>query len=530
MKVITYRLTLLEPTLVTALDGDPNSAVAFDYLPGSVLRGAIIGRYLRGKNVDPDKVVTDTDARRLFFNGTRYLNGYPLNDEKRTLPTPQSWQRKKGEETPLYDFAVEPPDDDEKQWQGISTPFCLLTDASVRLTHPERLITVHTRRTRRFGRAMPRNKIKRDETEGAVYRYDALARGQTFEAAIFCDTDADAATLLPLLAGEATLGGSRSGGYGRATFHDAKPAPATWREAGCELNPDADGKFIVTLLSDALLRDANGQFVVDPCGVTAALSVGLGGITLTLHKNKTFLRGQAIGGFNRKWGLPLPQALAVAMGSVFVYDKPNCAVSKLRELEAQGIGERRAEGFGRVVVNWHTEEKWEVAKPDDTTPGAVTITDAASRAVAESMVKRMLRQRLDAALTQRANDLGKHVKEPKNSQLSRLRMVLHDALRQSPTEGRTRLTRYLDNLEKRKNTRKQFTRDQVAGKGLLDWLKERVANESDVWSKIGIDQNRMPKIGANVPAELTATLAYEYNLRLIDGVLARAAKERRGDN
>ena len=39
MNVINYQITLLEPTLVTALQGDPNSSVAFDYLPGSVLRG-----------------------------------------------------------------------------------------------------------------------------------------------------------------------------------------------------------------------------------------------------------------------------------------------------------------------------------------------------------------------------------------------------------------------------------------------------------------------------------------------------------
>ena len=49
MKVINYRIDLLEPTLVTSLQGDPNSAVAFDYLPGSVLRGILIGKYLGSK-------------------------------------------------------------------------------------------------------------------------------------------------------------------------------------------------------------------------------------------------------------------------------------------------------------------------------------------------------------------------------------------------------------------------------------------------------------------------------------------------
>ncbi|NJP11254.1 MAG: hypothetical protein HC866_18730 [Leptolyngbyaceae cyanobacterium RU_5_1] len=30
-KVLTYRIELLQPALVSALDGDPNSAVAFDF-------------------------------------------------------------------------------------------------------------------------------------------------------------------------------------------------------------------------------------------------------------------------------------------------------------------------------------------------------------------------------------------------------------------------------------------------------------------------------------------------------------------
>ena len=96
MKTIIYRLTLLEPVLVTALDGDPNSAVAFDYLPGSVLRGALIGQYLRVNNISPKQFNAGNDEiQRLFFNGgTRFLNGYPVERNQRTLPVPESWQSK----------------------------------------------------------------------------------------------------------------------------------------------------------------------------------------------------------------------------------------------------------------------------------------------------------------------------------------------------------------------------------------------------------------------------------------------------
>jgi CRISPR-associated protein Csx10 len=536
VKVITYRIHLLDPILATSLEGDPNSANAFDYLPGSALRGALIKKYLRANNLTWAQFdANEATVQRLFFNGTtRYLNGYPVEENQRTLPVPQSWQREKGKDEEFFDHAVELPNDDETQWQGISNPFCLLFDPDednednrtpVRWIQPDRLISVHTARDRNYGRART--------DSGAIFRHEALQAGQTFEAAILCDQDSDAALLLPLLNGEAKLGGSRSASYGRVCFESAQEKQ-TWREVDGSLQLDYEGKLIITLLSDALIRDANGQQVVDSAAMTTALSTALGSITLTLDVERTFLRGIPLGGFNRKWGLPLPQSLAVKMGSVFVYDAPTGGANALRlaleRLEQSGIGERRAEGFGRVAINWQTAEKLKKNERSFTRPPAKAITQNGSLAIAQQMAGRMLRQRLDIALTAKANDLGKQVKGPKNSQLSRLRLIIHDALRQEPTAGRQRLNQYFDSLQDRQTTRKQFSRDRVAGKGLLEWMRERAADESSIKPIFDEARDTLPTIGANVSATLTAGMIYEYNLRLIDAVLARAAKERKGEN
>ena len=62
MKAITYQIRLLEPALVSELAGDPNAAVAFDYVPGSVLRDVFIEQYLKTHpGVD---AATDDEARR----------------------------------------------------------------------------------------------------------------------------------------------------------------------------------------------------------------------------------------------------------------------------------------------------------------------------------------------------------------------------------------------------------------------------------------------------------------------------------
>ena len=46
MKAVVLRIKLLQPLLVTRPGaGEENSSEAYSFIPGSVLRGALIGRY-----------------------------------------------------------------------------------------------------------------------------------------------------------------------------------------------------------------------------------------------------------------------------------------------------------------------------------------------------------------------------------------------------------------------------------------------------------------------------------------------------
>lgn len=544
MKVIAYRITLLEPALLTALEGDPNESVSFNYIPGSVLRGAVIGKYLRARNLKTLDAAEE-QVRRLFFDGTtRYLNGYPLDrQKKRALPVPLSWQQdkkavsKQTEKCPasIYDFAIDEQPEDVEQPQGVKAPFCTLAEDRVRLVSPERQLSIHTARNRRYGRAIRQSSNVAEEPSGAVYRYEALAGGQTFEALILCDHEEDAELLLPLLKGEVFLGGSRSAGYGRAKIHDVKLAPAGWREVDGELVVEVDGKLIVTFLSDALLRDENGQFTTDPGVVTAALETKLG---IKLEMLQAFLRWEIVGGFNRKWGLPLPQALAVKMGSVFVYRLRGdscCDPARLLELEAKGIGERRAEGFGRLAFNWHTEERLEVEPQGSPEAMVRTISGEESKTIAERMVARVFQRRLEGKLVARAvkladflaGDRDKVRKLPSNAQISRLRNIIRNELmKENPDPQRVR--DFLRDIESRKPSRKQFEKARVEGRSLLEWLKDTL-NQTDpgTWRQLlGISGRDIPELGGVEP-DINDSFRIRYILHYIDAVLAYALKQKR---
>jgi CRISPR-associated protein Csx10 len=118
MKAITFVLETQQPVLATSFQGDPNSDVSYPFIPGSMIRGALIGRYLQRYGLQDGDILTDETVRRLFFDGkTRYLNAYIYQEQQRTLPLPHSWKKEKNDElsknksVKFYDFSVE--EDDE---------------------------------------------------------------------------------------------------------------------------------------------------------------------------------------------------------------------------------------------------------------------------------------------------------------------------------------------------------------------------------------------------------------------------------
>jgi CRISPR-associated protein Csx10 len=544
MKIISYYITLDEPVLVTALEGDPNTAASFAYLPGSVLRGAIIAAYMRQNRL---KELDDTDetVRRLFFDGqTCYLNGYLTDrEDQRSLPRPLSWQqekeaqRKETEDNPagLYDFAYEKQDDapqEPKQWKPPKKPFFSFakTNGKIRWLSPDKTLAVHTQRDPVMGRSTTER--------GAVYQYESLAAGQTFAAAILCANDTDAETLSGFLDGSYNLGGSRGAGYGRVQF---QTVPTTnEREMPSEIDVESNGRFTVTCLSDLILQDEQGQFQADPELAKAALEQKLKCDLRWFESDRpvAFMNGTHLGGFNRKWGLPLPQVKAISMGSVFVFEPPDCAIEQLQTIEAQGIGLRRAEGFGRIAFNWQTEGEWFVEGyvPGEQ-PTAISLAVGTSEGqLAQMMVNRLFRQQLDAELAVKANGLAKKLLV-QNSQLSRLRQVVQDELHKRPSESdpsapekiskaQTRLLKYTEKLRKRAVTRKQFDRARIDNQPLLDWLDERVQDKSTIEV---IQPVVVPAIG-ETNGSWTDAIRYEYNLRLVDMTLAYCLKQGTEDN
>ena len=503
MKAITYVVRLLEPLLVSQAEaGEENSAVGLSFIPGSAIRGALVTRYLHA-HPSADLAV-DLTARRLFFDGTVcFLNAYPYCQGRRTLPRPQSWFTEKStssdERATLYDWAVHPDRALTQPKAPANAEFCLAADSSQVVCYESpRQVNVH----------ISLENANRRGPENKVYRYDAVAPGEVLSGAIVADGNTDLAPLRELLKlGEISFGGSHLAGYGQALIEKIKEDD-DWQEYAPG-SIDKDGRLVVTLLSDAILRNENGQVDGDVDGALAA-TMGIA----ELKAIAAYRRVRMAAGFNRKWNLPLPQSWVIQAGSVFVYQAGAFDADQMRQQVSLGIGERRTEGFGRVAVNWHTQPVLQRVpfKPDP-------LPDVALSPASQVLAKQMAQRRLQLLLERRLAEAVARLKLsalPQNAQLSRVRAATQQSLASHS------LTPIVDHMAGLKGAREQFEQARVDGTSLSNWINERAIRQ-DVEAQI-LEGSNLPQV-AGETAVLTAELRADYTARLIDGVMKKAAKQ-----
>jgi len=511
MKALIFNLELLEPVLATQPEsGEENSSTTFGFVPGSMIRGALIRRYLNGKS--PATLAQDEQARRLFLDGSVcFLNAYPYHaaSKQRMLPRPFSWLVAKedanNKQAKIFDFAIHE-DEGLGNSKNPSGDFCIRDQDTVELDSTATQINVHN------ASDDPNLKAAGNST---VYRYQAIAAGEVLSAAILSE-HADLLKLLqPLLEGEIGLGGSHTAGYGRVKIVVDETAPEEWHEY--ERGGDLTDRVVMTLLSDAILRNQSGQVAADLDQALQAVAT----ISPLAHK-AAFRRLRLVGGFNRQAGLPLPQEWALQAGSVLVYPANAFDNAKLNALVERGIGERRAEGFGRIAVNWFTQPQLQRhALTEPRTFAKPVKLSSESEKLAKQMAQRQLRTLLENQLVWAVNRAEVN-RPPQNAQLSRVRSAVQQVLLSTDSGQPKNLDQLTQLLGSLKGAREQFERARVNQEPMLDWLKKRVV-DLDVQAQFSIGEN-LPTV-AGKTAEITPDLAVEYTARLIDGVMKKATKQ-----
>ena len=520
MKALQYKLELKSNVLIPRVaSGDPNSYSSLLHIPGSVLRGVAIKRLI--------EVGSGDALRPIFFDSDLcFLHAYPQvgDNNTRSLPTPLSWRTIKDQEYEILNLSAAIDEYEEFQLEKVNAPFSFLFEleeerqkyeAGAYLISPEDWFSLHIQR--------PRNSNGERE-QSQMFRYHSLYKGQDFIGYIISEDSDLLETIQSLLGGiyDVSIGRSHKAEYGRATLTISGEVMGDWKEVTSF--GSNDNTITITCLSDVLLRDPNNG------SYTTNLEPMIG--MKPLH---TFATTTMVGGYNRKWNLPLPQAQAIRAGSVFVFDKCDDIKSVLESFQKRGLGERTSEGFGRVAINWQDVDPIKIKPLYETPPTDQRDeylldygNDTSDGLLATRIVENIFNARIKTNLTEKINAVS-ITKAPTNAQIARLCAVLEQALRgyandNNLVKAQEKINIYFNSF--RRPAKEQFDNAKVDSKKLEEWVLEKVSAPGNIWSDpLGIAEDELPEIGNK--QVILEKLAFRYTILYIDGALRHEIKRRK---
>lgn len=202
-----------------------------------------------------------------------------------------------------------------------------------------------------------------DETgrvkQGQLYGYTVLNAGQYFVGEMVCADEA-AWTRLQEMTGisEKTpltwrIGKARRRGYGQVTawLERCESCPQTWIQIPLTDRVSDPGQTLsLTLLTDTFIADPWGRQATGFAPEWLEPLLGLGALEI----ENACARTHVVDGFNAHLSLPRWRDMALVAGSVVwlkLQSLPDNWKERLQQLEAEGIGLRRSEGYGRVAFN-----------------------------------------------------------------------------------------------------------------------------------------------------------------------------------
>jgi len=425
-----------EPVLVARRSSAGNQFDGLVTLPGNILLGALAARAAR--NVDLTDAGEYQNFTGLFRRGWARFSYLSLAHAKSTILYPAF-------APPLDVFRCkrqQQPHDKEREYYR---SFSLLENEAIHCDKCKKenenddaaVEKLEHLQTLRYGSYGPEEELTPDKREemhiqinpetqraedGKLFEYVCLQAGQYLCGEIVCrnqkvwDDLRQMAELIeskekpiPLRLGKATRRG-----YGRvaAFFFIEKEGAGLYQKPLRERLPDPKQPFTIMLTTDTIIRDHWGRFPTrfEEDWLSEALGMEKGYIKLI----RGFAKTREIDGFHNYLGLPRWRDRAFIAGSaagIQIVDDQltnDEIVKRLEQLELEGIGLRRHEGFGQIVVN---HPVYEAIK----TPGAggsVSIDWKSKQSISivgsEIENERKFRQEWEGILTQFAD---KKIKE-----------------------------------------------------------------------------------------------------------------------
>ena len=317
----------------------------------------------------------EEELQSAVLNGNLSVGNFlPELKDELSLPVPLCLAMEKEGER-ILNRLVTQPKDEGVQMKDLRTGYIRVEGKKMRYSED-------SRRLLRTHNTVEDEKQRPTERVGGLFTYEAIRPGQTFRGTVRMARELwekvreKSEILQKLSCSELSIGQSRKDEYGAVSLHYVPPDASSpeGRLWSPKLLEEGDKSYLVVyLISDLLIR---GEFqsyslrLEDLRGaLSKALQVELSDVPdsdWTNVKGQSF-RQSPLGGtsghcvrvgrresWQTRWTLPRPSLSYFQAGSVLLFQVANPEAwgeANARAVVEQGLGDRRAEGYGRVLLN-----------------------------------------------------------------------------------------------------------------------------------------------------------------------------------
>ena len=353
------------------------------------------------------------------------------------------------------------------------------------------------------------------------------------------------------------IGGSKSSGYGRCEINvegifDYKDIKSKYNISLDDDKSDKVKKLNVFFMSDTIIKDELGNL---QSTIPDELLEKKLGVKIIKEKQKednpkeieklykASIISKDVKGYNAMWKCKVSSETAIKAGSVITYGyKGELDEEKIEQFEIEGIGSRKNEGFGRILINPKFDvKKCAIYTEKEIERKTVDLSED-SKVLMQSMLNNIVKERENEYLTNIiVESLDGYAKESKrrkiklkgfpNSQKGRFITVMKDALdilrKDGEKASKEKVSEFKDGLKtKTKYIYENRSEYNLFDLSIKDYLAEIITDKSlKEITETDIEDIKYPEVkGVNYHKSSD----YEMKLKLSKMIMEYKIREKGG--
>lgn len=339
MYSLNYKLVAESELLISPGSDNPNFVHSSEFITGSTIKGYFANNYILKNNIQSEKAHENEGFYELFLSGNiNFLNAYKdTKQNKRCFPTPLSIQKEKNTNK-IHDlfFIDNNFNTQTKPLGGFSN--INIDDDKIFITsiNINKKISFHHARDKKTGTSK----------KGVIFNYESLSAGQEFTGSIIGDKKnlEKISTFLNNVE-YLRLGRSTTSEYSKVKItldFDIQPFET---ETEVETYIETE-QTSMTFISPVIIYNNYGYSTTKITELENFLKDNLQEPDLKI--TNAFIKQSEIKSYSSVYHMPRPTEKAFKEGSCFIISGYSDS-DKLIDLQKNGLGERKSEGYGRIV-------------------------------------------------------------------------------------------------------------------------------------------------------------------------------------